>query len=169
MLIEWNELLLTLGEIAIAITGFAGIVGVFSAGAGRDRHSAVFLQLRWMLDYSLLALFGALLPYLVFSFDLSEPLGWRIVSGTSLAVALTYGFVQGTLLREMAAGLGKSPAGLTFGIGDLAIGLLAILNVSGLLFEPQALPHVASVFYNLGGASFGFVRLVTTVWSNDEE
>ena len=121
-----------------------------------------------MLDYSLVALFGALLPYLVFSIEVSEPLGWRIVSGTSLAVSLTYGFVQGTFLREMAAGLGRSPAGLTFGIGDLAIGLLAILNVSGLLFEPQALPHVASVFYNLGGASFGFVRLVTMVWSNDE-
>ena len=51
-MIEWNELLLTLGEIAIAITGFAGIVGVFSAGGGRDRNSTVFLQLRWMLDYS---------------------------------------------------------------------------------------------------------------------
>jgi hypothetical protein len=168
LLIEWNELLLTLGEIAIAITGFAGIVGVFSAGAGRDRHSAVFLQLRWMLDYSLLALFGALLPYLVFSFELSEPLGWRIVSGTTFAVASAYHLIQRTLLRDMASKLLKSPTGLAFAFGDLAIGVLILLNLSGFLFEPQALPHVVAVFYNIAGASFGFVLLVTMVWSNDE-
>ena len=168
MTIEWNELLLTLGEIAIAITGFAGIIGAFSARGGRGRGSLVFLQLRWMLDYSLLALFCALLPYLVFSIEVSEPLGWRIVSGTALAGALSYNFILRTMLREMAAGLGLTRANLAFFAGDLGIFVLAVLNVSGLLFEPQALPHVISVFWNLAGASFGFVRLVTMVWSDDE-
>jgi hypothetical protein len=167
-MIEWNELLLTLGEIAIAITGFAGIVGVFSAVAGRDRDSTVFLQLRWMLDYSLLALFAALLPYLVFSFELSEPLGWRIVSGTTFAVASVYSVIQRTLLRDMSEKLLKSPTGRAFAVGDLAIGLLVLLNLSGFLFEPQALPHVALVLYNIAGASVGFVMLVTMVWSNHE-
>jgi hypothetical protein len=167
-MIEWNELLLTLGEIAIAITGFAGIVGAFSAGAGRDRNSAVFLQLRWMLDYSLLALLAALLPYLVFSFELPEPLGWRIVSGTMVAAVSAYNLIQRTLLRDMARKLLKSPTGIAFTVGDLAIGVLTLLNLSGFLFEPQALPHVAAVFYNIAGASFGFVGLVTMVWSDHE-
>jgi hypothetical protein len=72
------------------------------------------------------------------------------------------------MLREMAAGLGRSRAGVTFTIGDLGVFVLTVLNVSGLLFEPQALPHVIGVFFNLAGASFGFVRLVTMVWSDDE-
>ena len=166
MTIEWNELLLTLGEIAIAITGFAGIVGAFSA-RGRGRDSPVFLQLRWMLDYSLLALFCALLPYLVFSIEVPEPLGWRIVSGTALAGVLSYSFTARTTLREMAS-LGRTRAHLAFLAGDCGIFVLAVLNVSGLLFEPQALPHVIAVIFNLAGASFGFVRLVTMVWSENE-
>ena len=68
----------------------------------------------------------------------------------------------------MAGTLLKTPTGLAFAVGDLAIGLLILLNLSGLLFEPQALPHVGVVFYNIAGASFGFVRLVTMVWFNHE-
>ena len=47
LLIDWRDLLLTLAEVAIAITGFSGIIGVLGARGRMERASAEFFKLRF--------------------------------------------------------------------------------------------------------------------------
>jgi hypothetical protein len=161
-LTDWRDTLLTISEIAIAIIGFTGLIGILVRRQRVEMFSEEFFKLRWMLEYGLGTLGCALLPFLVFSFDPSEAAGWRVSSGVAVGVTLTYLLIN---RREVLPQVAYSRFSQFFGLGDLVVVLLVLTNALGILFEPTSAPYVTAVYWGLLGATVGFVRLVALVWT----
>jgi hypothetical protein len=162
--IDWRDLLLTTAEIAITIAGFSGIIGALGIGGRLERVSAEVLRLRWMLDYSLLALSGSLTPFLVFAADFSESTGWRLCSGVSVAAVIGYSVVNRTFIAHLQSRMGAF--GRFFLIGDALVVLLLVANTLGLFWSPRAFPYLASILWAVLGAAAGFTRLVAGLWDS---
>ena len=164
---DWRDTLLTIAEVAIAITGFSGLIGVFARREHLQSLSSEVFKLRWMLDYSLATLFASLVPFLVFSADVSEPAAWR----ASSTVVLTAGAIYLLANREMISRMARQPglAGAIFAAGDVLLVVLLLLNALGVVFAPQALPYLGFVFWCLLGSVAGFVQLVALAWNSTEK
>jgi hypothetical protein len=166
-LIDWRDTLLTIAEVAIAITGFSGLIGIFARRERLQNLSSEFFKLRWMLDYSLATLFASLIPFLVFAADISEPAAWRASSTAVLAAGAIYLVAS----RDMISRMARQPGwvGGIFAVGDVLVTVLLLLNALGGVFAPQALPYLGFVFWCLLGSVAGFVQLVALAWSGTEE
>jgi hypothetical protein len=161
-LTDWRDTLLTISEIAIAIIGFTGLIGILVRRQRVELFSEEFLKLRWMLEYGLATLAGALLPFLVFSFGVSEPTGWRISSGVMVGASIAYLVInRGEVLPQVI----YSRLSRFFSLGDLIMLVVLLTNALGVLFEPNSLPYISAVYWGLLGATVGFVRLIALVWT----
>ena len=127
-----------LAEVAVGIVGFGSIAVVL----GRDRdawESADFFRSASLFFASLGALFLALLPIGLAIAQLAPESIWR----TSSAAMLLYGFTIGALVvplrrRNLDRELWLGPILLTLVAASTVANLLAqLLNVSGMLFEPN--------------------------------
>ena len=68
-------------EIAIAITGFAGIVGALAGGRLRPDHPHIWLPFWALIEGGLGVLFAALFPMLPHYFGLADRPVWAVSSG----------------------------------------------------------------------------------------
>lgn len=89
------ELLQTIGEVAVALVGFSGVVAVLGHRGRGSWSPAELLQLRTLVEPGLVALFGSLLPGTVRLAFESEAMVWRLSSATLalLGVAGVVAFV----------------------------------------------------------------------------
>ena len=158
---SWSDTLLTLAEIAIAVLGFAGLIGVFARRRKLESFSEEFLKLRWLLDYGLFALISALIPFLIMASGLSAEMGWRLSSAVLLVAYLAYAVPHRKVILESAA-MGRFA---TFTVvGDLVVVLLLLANAIGYPVSASQFPYLIAAFWYLFGAVAGFVQLVSLVW-----
>ena len=164
---EWRDVLLAIAEIAIAITGFSGLIGILARRERLERSSIEFFRLRWMLEYSLFALGLSLLPFLVFSAGLSDQSSWRLSSGLAFAGFVFYLPANRAFLSDFV----KRATALerVMAWGDLAFILVLAENALGLPFAPNELAYLGAVYWNLFGAALGFVRLIALTWTRPDE
>lgn len=94
-------MLLTIAEIAVAFTGFAGVVSVF--GRSRLDLSVQLWRIRAMIAAGLLTIFGALTPLAIVQFELGLLASWR-VSAALLGIAV---FLQFAFAAHSSAPLRK--------------------------------------------------------------
>jgi len=87
-MMEENETLRTLAEVAVALTGFTGIVAVLGHRAGGEWTPLELLRLRMLLETSLAVLFLSLLPIVFQEVSQSEETLWRISNGLQVLVHL---------------------------------------------------------------------------------
>ena len=86
-----DELLLTIAEIAVAFTGFAGVVSVF--GRSRLDPRVQVWRIRSMIAAGLLTTFGALTPLAISQFELPLTASWRVSAAMlGFAVFLQFAF-----------------------------------------------------------------------------
>jgi len=76
-----QEILQTISEAAVALAGFSGVVAVLGHRGRGEWSSAEVLQLRTLVEPSLIALFGSFLPGTIGLASESEPLTWRLSNG----------------------------------------------------------------------------------------
>ncbi len=74
------DFLFVTAEIAAAFVGFASVVAVLGQRTTRDDPSLDAFRLRGMIQYGLLVVFSALLPYLLHSAGLVGAPLWRVAS-----------------------------------------------------------------------------------------
>ena len=74
---EYEGILYTLAQIAVALTGFTGIVAVLGHRNQGSWSPGERLQLRTLVETSLTVLFASLAPVLLFIVFKSEPVAWR--------------------------------------------------------------------------------------------
>ena len=76
-----HEILQTIAEVAVALTGFSGVVAVLGHRGRGTWSSSELLQLRTLVEPSLVALFGSFLPATIQLAFQSEVLVWRLSNG----------------------------------------------------------------------------------------
>lgn len=162
-MIEWRDALLAIAEIAVGITGFSGLIGILTHRERLERTSIEFYRLRWMLDYSLIALGLSLLPFLVFAAGLSEESSWRLSSALAFGGFIVYLPVNRDFLAEFRK-RANAPERM-MGMVDLALQAVLVGNAFGFPFKASALPYLGVVYWNLFGAALGFVRLIALTWA----
>lgn len=154
---EQEQFLLGIAQVAVTLAGFSGLVVAVRGESPSQWHARDIWSLSWMFGSSFGALFLALLPLLLRTFDLSAPVIWTtacavmsifvvlfsvimIIWGTRLTsagfpprvrffpkVARMVLILSGALAG--AAALGMLPA---WRVGLFALGLIACLIVAAL-------------------------------------
>src|SRR5215831_4095097 len=71
-----SGLLSTIGEIAVALVGFSGVVAVLGQRGRGDWSSEELLQLRTLVEPGLVAVFGSLLPGIAHLAFESDAIAW---------------------------------------------------------------------------------------------
>lgn len=75
---EESETLRTLAEVAVALTGFTGIVAILGRRAGGEWSPLELLRLRMLLETSLGVVFLSLIPVLLLTLRISQGSLWRV-------------------------------------------------------------------------------------------
>ena len=156
------DVLSLLAELATAIAGFSGIVAVFgrrTAGRWRPAESA---RLVGLLYTSLVAALFSVLPLVLFSVPVSEPMCWRVLSPL-LAASLLRPVVsvlriisqtKTTPIDERESSLAMSWF-LIVGNGSA----ITVLLVNAIAWS-TAWPYLAGILWALVNAAVLFARLV---------
>ena len=76
-----QQILQSISEIAVALAGFSGVVAALGRRSHGDWSPAELLQLRTLVEPSLIALFGSFLPGIIQLASQSEILTWRLSNG----------------------------------------------------------------------------------------
>ena len=158
---DYQNALSTLAEVAIAITGFAGVVAVF--GRRSSGHWSVVEQARLvaLLGLSLAALLFCVLPFVVLSIPVSESSCWRSLS-VLLAVALTVFTAQVVRVAIEALRVPRSEREVSLLLSAIFLtgDLLAIILLLANAFLGVVWPYLAAIIWVLARAAMTFVRMV---------
>jgi hypothetical protein len=159
------DVLSILAQLAIAITGFSGVVSVFSPNAGATLGNPAYVRLVSLLTASLSAFVLCVVAILLLIASIQEEIVWRIVS---LLVALERAAWLSRFVRNRIVFLDAGQTLFFFYIfsagGAIAV-LLASVNAAALgMFWPFAY----CVVWYLIESSFVFVRLTLRRVAPDE-
>jgi hypothetical protein len=155
-----SDVLLTFAEVAVAFAGFASIVAIFQRG---QSESYDLFRFWMMLEFSLAALFFALLPFPLLFLSLEPTTVWRV---SSAVMVLYIGGHQATVARMRMRGDPVIRSSLTASISALAITAYSIIlisqavNVLGVPFGTGFGLFLLGLFVLLFSAGANFVRLV---------
>ena len=134
-----DEILQTIGGVAVTLAGFSGVVAVLGHRGRGDWSSEEVLQLRTLVEPGLVALFGSLLPG-VFQLVLpSEDWVWRLSNG---ALALLG-------LASAAAFFARSRAASTT-TGQRVLAVLAVLAIGAHLLAAAGVLTQYELIFVLG-------------------
>ena len=153
---NYSDLLPLFAEVAIAITGFSGIVSIF----GRDKNSwsaADITRLISLLTASLSAFIFSLIALALISSGISEHLTWRIASGLIAIERIVWIFRITKTQRVFAISKQVVVFFYIFTGGNIAMMLLSAANA---IFLQIMWPFAAAIVWYLIESSWVFVRLV---------
>lgn len=151
-----SDVLLTFGEIAVAFAGFASIVAIFQRGAASGPR---FDRFRFwvMLEFSLFALFFALLPFPLAFLGLDGAGLWLASSAALLGFLAIHVFLMARLVRSGAIDESLTPA---LSVVANAVYLAILVSQIWNLLQPGFGRYLLGLFLVLLGAGVNFARLV---------
>jgi hypothetical protein len=150
--------LFTVAEVAIALAGFAALVGVLGRRSGRTKEREVGLRLLFGLEASLLVVAAALLPIVPLSFGLSDELVWR---GSALLyliadLGLAYMIFRRSRPLEIPA---VAQPGMSRAIWTVSASGQILLLVALMGFVPEYSPavYLTVLYLNLVNSGLAFL------------
>ena len=163
---EHTDQLLTLTQVAVAVAGFAGIIGTFQFKEGEKIRRGDVLGLALVVNTGLMSAFYATLPLLLANFGLKDPIVWAISSGMTCFI-YSY-FSVDIAMRLKAFKSYKRSNRVTIYVLFL-VGLVIItinaLNACNVVFQREFWPYHISLIYSLGLVCYMFSRLLLRpVW-----
>ena len=156
------EILQTISQVAAALAGFSGVVAAIGHRGSRAWTSEEILQLRTLVEPSLVALFGSFLPgTLLLAFD-SEPLVWRLSSGILglLGVAAGAAFV-------MRSRFATATSGQRVFLVLVGLAIVALLLAAAGILRQHELIFVVGLVLALAVAAYNFLLLLVITGQTD--
>ena len=164
--VEGSEILQTLAEVAIALTGFTGIVVALRSRADEALSGYALVRFRILLFASLAAVAFALLPFLCHHLGVPPVATWSICSSAVAAIMIpiaihdtrafrTYSDVMPELDRRIAPLLGVVGAALW------------MYQVSNVLVLHAFGPYLVAPMWFLGFSAFQFSQMVLEMEHNE--
>jgi hypothetical protein len=157
-----GDALLTVGELALGLAGFSGIVAAFRTRTG-PWHPADAFRLTSLLLVSLGTFFLALIPLALSQFALSYEVVWRVSSGLMALFIGVAGFIILRKLRTLDAGsrlLFNRWMNAFMLIGSLLTGLAQLANSVGAISRDWFAVYFAGTVWLLFYSGVQFARLV---------
>jgi len=159
---EPGEALSTAAQIAVALTGFAGVVVVFRRESVHEWSSADKLRLRLLLANSILPLGLCMIGLLLLTIKPMPPGIWRWCSGFAFVVSLLFAITMTKTfrrldLRQIQRERASRFVFYLFGIFGIAANLLQLYNTA---FLGAFWPFFTGIVFQLVTAVFQFARMI---------
>jgi hypothetical protein len=163
--VEGSDILQTIAEIAIALTGFTGIV-VALGGRTRDGFSGfVMVRFRILLVASLAALAFALLPILLHHLAVPAAVVWSLSSAVVAAFMVPIVILDVRSFRQFSNEIPPFERRAAPVIAILGSALW-VAQVANATFLHAFGPFLAAPLWFLGFSAFSFSRLLLTSQEN---
>jgi len=161
--VEYEDVLLTLGQIAVTLAALSGVAGVIAARPGQTELSAFkIVLLRNVALIGMIVTVFALLPLTLRGSEISSATAFRLCSVLALFCGLGgYAFFLPRGRVAMRSGeISASAFGLGFALNAAAVVLFAWNTVAPTLSSPQR--YVLGLICALAIAGINFVVAVLT-------
>jgi len=158
--LQHHDLLMTIVQVSATFAGFSGIIGLFRRSRTLSDVGIGALQVRAVVEISLIATGLALLPFIPNGFGASETLTWRLCSAVA-GVAL-FGGAAGAM-RRLRLSTGKGPMAtdpLSSSVALAAVGTSQVvlwLNAFRVTSGAAATFYGVALLLTLAHAGFVFV------------
>lgn len=150
-----QEILQTISQVAAALAGFSGVVAALGHRGSRTWSSEEILQLRTLVEPSLVALFGSFLPGILhLAFD-SEPLVWRLSNAALGLLGVVAGAAFIARSRFASATIGQRVFLVPVGLA-----VIALLLAAGGVLRQYELIFVIALILALAVAAYNFLLLL---------
>jgi hypothetical protein len=131
-----QDILQMVSGAAVALAGFSGVVAVLGRRVSGDWTSQELLQLRTLVEPSLIALFGSFIPGIVQLVSPSESLTWRLSNGVLglLGVAGVAAFISRSLSTRTTIGQRVLLTAAVTSVGAQLLAAAGVLTQYELIF-----------------------------------
>ena len=131
-----QDILQMVSAAAVALAGFSGVVAVLGRRVSGDWTSQELLQLRTLVEPSLIALFGSFIPGIVQLVSSSESLTWRLSNGVLglLGVAGVAAFISRSLSTRTTIGQRVLLTAAVTSVGAQLLAAAGVLTQYELIF-----------------------------------
>ncbi len=156
-----SDQLLLVVEVAVALAGFAGVVGSFQYGSGAKIPRGDVLGLELMIVLSLMTAVCAILPVALFNFGVGETTIWSISSSVAVVAYAIYGFNIKRKFRRMV--VSNRVSRILFEFFFVAAYLTVLANLANVLdvgFHREYGPYFVGLVMPNCLSAYMFVRLV---------
>ena len=156
-----TDQLLLVVEVAVALAGFAGVVGSFQFRSGTKLSQGDVLGLELMIHLSLLTAVFAILPVILFNFRVADTIIWSICSvvGSFAFVIVIYNIK--TKFRKIF--ISRKLSRIMFGAFFITAYLIVIanlLNILNVVFHREFGPYFVALVMPNCVSAYMFIRLV---------
>ena len=158
-----SDLLQTIAEIAVALTGFTGVVAFLGDRAQGEWRAVDLFRLNNLLLSSIAALTFSFVPILVFKLGASEFAAWRWSSGlfaAFLLVALEHSRRAMWRLPEPEQVEIVRPIAAAVVVIQSGVSVLLVTSAVGVAYSGESGPFFLGLVWLLGFSAFQFVRLL---------
>jgi hypothetical protein len=158
---EEAEQLLTLTQVAIAIAGFAGIIGTFQFKDGERIRRGDAVGLGLIVNTGLMAAFYSTMPMMLSNFGMSDEVVWAVASGSGTVIYIIFMYYAALRLRRFKIYKTMNKI-LVFSLFCVAFLIIVInwMNAFNIVFEREFGPFYISLIYALGSVCYMFSRLL---------
>jgi len=131
-----QDILQMVSAAAVALAGFSGVVAVLGRRVSGDWTSQELLQLRTLVEPSLIALFGSFIPGILQLVSPSESLTWRLSNGVLglLGVAGVAAFISRSLSTSTTIGQRVLLTAAVTSVGAQLLAAAGVLTQYELIF-----------------------------------
>lgn len=159
-----GDVLLTLGEVAIAVAGFASVVAIFGRRSSTWAPSEAFRVINLVVTASAAALFS-FLPFVLRELGSSDGWVWGLSSATLalfIVCQLAWYVTAGRRITRSEPGSLRVWLAVVSTCTAIVALLLQLLNISGLVFSHEFGPFLAGLGYLLLNAVLQFCIVVVS-------
>ena len=158
---ENADQLLTFTQVAIAVAGFAGIIGTFQFKDGEIIRRGDAVALAVVVNTGLMSAFYSTLPLLLRNFHIKESTVWAISSGMTCLIYAYFSIDIAIRLKNFRTykSFNKITIYLLFIVGFIIMAI-NFLNAFNIVFKREFGPFYISLIYSLGLVCFMFSRLL---------
>lgn len=163
-----HELLGIIAEVAVGFTGFAALVSALGKAPAEADQRLDRVRLRAIVEIGVVVVLMAILPnVLLIRLDGTEGV-WTLCAGLLLAMLVTLSFVLGARNRRAGlselAGYSRMSAGVIWGLGSCAIGVLIVGLVTPLQVETA---YVAALWLLTAILGSFFIRVAGSLMTHN--
>ncbi|MGB5377049.1 hypothetical protein [Muriicola sp.] len=158
---ENADQLLTFTQVAIAVAGFAGIIGTFQFKEGERIRRGDAVGLAVVVNTGLMSAFYSTLPLLLINFGTGDTTVWAISSVMTCVIYAYFSYDIAIRLKNFKTykSFNKIIIYLLFIVAFIIIAI-NVLNACNIFFKREFGPFYISLIYSLGLVCYMFSRLL---------
>jgi hypothetical protein len=155
------EQLLILTQVAIALAGFAGIIGTFQFKEGEKIRRGDAIGLAIVVNIGLMSAFYSTLPLILINFGVNDSTVWAISSGMTCMI-YTYFYIYFAMSIKNFKSYKTINKLMVYSlyISAFVIVFMNFLNACNIVFKREFGPFYISLIYSLGSVCYMFSRLL---------